>query len=193
MVSLITCYKKGKDFTDAQVYRLAEQVPDIVVITNEKLKGISTLPMPNEWENWWCKMNAYNTDLIGGDILLMDLDITVFNIPKIPKETTVLKDFPNNSRINSSLLFIKEKDRKRIYADWIENSDKIMKEYRTPQKWGDQAYLEKFLSNAPRWDKNIQNYKHQIRPKGCYSQGTDIVIFHGKPRPWTAGELKCCK
>lgn len=181
-ISIVTCFLAGGDFKAEHVQRLSAMAPGLVCITNEHVDGVKTLPMPIEWPGWWCKMNAYNTDLFSGDMLLIDLDTTILNMPAMPTETTVLNDFYRPELMGSGLVYMTESDRKRVYTEWIKHPDKHMACCRTRERWGDQGFLADIIPHAKRWGSNIRSYK--VHCRHGVPAGTDIICYHGKPRPW---------
>lgn len=186
MPKLVTCFLPGGDFKPEHVQRLANQVPGLVCITNEKIEGVETLPMKTEWPGWWCKMNAYDLYLFLGGMLLIDLDTTILELPTMPKETTVLDDFYRPRLMGSGFMFVTEADRKKIYDEWIRNPKGHMKKNRTRNRLGDQGFLLDIIPHAKRWGSEIVSYKKHC--KHGVPQGAKVVCFHGKPRPWEVGQ-----
>ena len=182
MVTIVTCFLPGGDFAPEHVQRLAAMVPGLTCITNEPVDGVKILPMRNEWPGWWCKMNAYDTDLFSGDMLLVDLDTTIIKMPTMPTETTVLNDFYIPDLMGSGFMYVTESDRVRIYSEWMSNPHGHIDRCRTRERWGDQGFLSGVIPQAKRWGKNIVSYK--VHCKHGIPPGTDVICYHGKPRPW---------
>jgi len=178
----VCAFVSGGDFTHKHVQALARQVPGLVCITAEHVPDAPTVTPKWQWPGWWCKMAAYDTDLIHGDVLLLDLDTVVLRMPEMPTVTTVLNDFTRPGHIGSGLVYATEAERKRLYGIWMQNPDSHMARCTTPQAWGDQGFLEPLLPDAGRWGTNIVSYKRHCL-HGVPDRA-DVICFHGKPRPW---------
>lgn len=52
----------------------------------------------------------------------------------------------------------------------------------TREAWGDQGFLMPLIGKRARWGANVRSYK--VHCRNGVPRGTDVVCFHGKPRPW---------
>lgn len=181
-MKIVTCFLAGGDFKVEHVQRLAKMIPALTCITNERVQGVKALPMRHEWKGWWCKMNAYDPNLFDEDMLLIDLDTTIIRAPELPTQTTVLSDFYRPDLIGSGFVFITKGDRKRIYDEFIKDPQAVMSRCNTREKWGDQGFLQEVIPSAKRWGGNVSSYK--LHCKSGAPKSTDVICFHGKPRPW---------
>lgn len=181
-VTPVCAYVAGGDFRTDHALALASQVPGLVCLSSTPVPFVRTIAPKVQWPHWWCKMAAYDTDLIPGDILLMDLDTVVLQMPQMPTKTTVLNDFTRPGCIGSGFVYITEADRKRVYEVWMQDPSSHMARCTTRDAWGDQGFLEPLLPDAGRWGSNIVSYKRHCLHGIPF--GTDVVCFHGVPRPW---------
>lgn len=157
-------------------------VPGIRCITQDDIGGIKCLRPEIQWPGWWCKMNAYNPALFDDDMLLIDLDTTVFRLPKIPTVTTVLPDFYRPELIGSGFMYVTAEDRKKIWQQWMRDPQLHMRRNRTRQRWGDQGFLMDIIGSSARWGDNVVSWK--VHCTSGVPPAADVICFHGKPRPW---------
>lgn len=183
MTTRVCVLRSGGDFLPEHVQVLARHVPDLVCLTDMPVEGVHCRPLRHRWPGWWSKMNAYGPD-IDGDMLLMDLDTIVFRLPGLPIETTVLPDFYRPELMGSGFLYVTAADRARIWEEFIRSPEAHMNRCRTRTCWGDQGFLMPLIGDAPRWGSNVVSYKVHYWPAGRLPDGTDVVCFHGRPRPW---------
>lgn len=182
---MILCVlRSGKDFRPSHVQWLARQVP-VVCLADQSVAGVETIPLRTNWPGWWAKMEAFDTSIVGGDMWLIDLDTVVFEMPSEPESTTVLSDFYRPQLMGSGFMFLKAEDRKRCFAEFKKNPKMHMARCNTRQRWGDQGFLNPLIGNSARWGDEVRSYKVHCREN--VPQGTKVVCFHGKPRPWECG------
>lgn len=179
---VIACVlRSGGDFGPEHVQWLAKQVPGVVCLSDVAVPGVETIPLRTDWPGWWSKMEMFGPSL-EGDVLMMDLDVVVLSLPDIPKGTTVLRDWLEPSVMNSSLMFVTERDRAKVWAAFNADPAGHMARYTRWPSLGDQAFLQTVIGSAQKWDDSIRSYKVHCR-KGL-PVGAKVVCFHGDPRPW---------
>jgi hypothetical protein len=54
--------------------------------------------------------------------------------------------------------------------------------YQSEPNYGDQGFLMPLIGKSARWGCNVVSYK--VHCKRGIPRGTDVICFHGKPRPW---------
>lgn len=175
----------GKGFGPQHAQWLARQVPGIVCLSDVDVPGVDTVPLRTKWPGWWAKMEAFDTTLIGGDVLLMDLDTVVFQLPQMPSTTTVLNDFYRPRLMGSGFMFLKREDRKRCFDKFRANPKVHMTTCVTRDRHGDQGFLNPLIGGSARWGDEVRSYK--VHCRFGVPHGTKVVAFHGTPRPWDAG------
>lgn len=172
--------RSGGDFGPEHVQWLAKQVPGLVCLSDVPVPGVETIALEHDWPGWWSKMSMFGPAL-EGDVLMMDLDTVVLRLPEA-SETTVLENYAEPGWMGSGLMFVTAEDRARVWEAWMANPSKHMRENQRWPKWGDQGFLQDYLGSAARWGANVRSYK--VHCMGGVPDGTEIVVFHGKPRPW---------
>lgn len=173
--------RSGGDFGPEHVQWLAKQVPGLVCLSDVPVPGVDRIALEHCWPGWWSKMEMFGPAL-SGDVLMMDLDTVVRALPETPTETTVLENYVEPGWMGSGLMFVTEADRRRVWDAWIASPEKHIRANQRWPKWGDQGFLQPLLGGAARWGENVRSYKRHCQ--GGLPDGTDVVVFHGKPRPW---------
>ena len=183
-VTPVCVLRSGGDFRQEHVQRLARQVPGLVCLSDVPVPGVATRALEHGWPGWWSKMEAFGPSL-AGDVLLIDLDTLVLRRPAPPAVTTVLPDFYRPHLMGSGFMFLTAADRARCWAEWIKAPGAHMRRCRTRECWGDQGFLMPLIGGSARWGANVVSWK--VHCKAGIPPGTDVVCFHGKPRPWEVG------
>jgi hypothetical protein len=182
--STLCVLRAGKDFTPRHVQWLAAQVPGLVCLSDQAVQGVPTIRLRTNWPGWWAKLEAFDPYLLAGDVLLIDLDNVVLQLPAVPRETTVLADFYRPQLMGSGFMFVTAADRARCWHAFTADPDRHMRECVTRERWGDQGFLQPLLgTTARRWGNEVRSYKLHCR--AGVPAGTQVVCFHGQPRPWS--------
>lgn len=180
-VTPVCVLRAGKDFRPEHVQWLARQVPDLVCLSDQRVPGVPTLALLTDWPGWWAKMEAFNPERVPGDVLLIDLDTVVFELPTAER-TTVLSDFYRPRLMGSGFMFLKEADRVRCWEAFNASPKRHMRECVTREKWGDQGFLHPLIGGCDRWGDEVRSFK--VHCRSGVPHGTKVVCFHGQPRPW---------
>lgn len=175
---------------DIQVICLSDKV-----FTPTKIYGISFLPLRDNWEGWWSKMNIFAPfydDM--KPFLFFDLDTVIldeysFLVPKgDPEEFIALTDWYTPSVINSSVMWVPDtKEIVKMWYDFDDHSKEMMRQFR-----GDQDFIFNRSKNfVRRWQdrtNGIQTMKPRPRCKPLLRkpEGVPVICFHGKPGVWEA-------
>jgi hypothetical protein len=200
-VKIVTVLRSGGDYTLDHVERLrgqcAKWAPDAEFCALTDIDGT----LRHDWPGWWCKMAAYED--VSEPFLLVDLDTTIVGpLDDIlaRRELTVLSDFYKPRQIQSSFMLVTPDAAAKAWAAWIADPERHMRECVTPQRWGDQGFLESV------WGRDVARWQ-DVLPGACVSwkvdcrvavgmkergdgripNGARVVISHGKPRPWECG------
>lgn len=162
----------------------------IVCLTDTHVKGCENIPFLNDWSGWWGKIELFRPGLFEGPVLYMDIDTRIVNSldPIVNewkvhgKQFTMLSNVYKKTDVGSGVMMW-EGDYSSLYNTFAENADAFMEEYKTPEKWGDQAFIRDHATwTIRRFNHRCRSYKAECR-RGIPA-GTHIVYFHGKPRPW---------
>lgn len=150
-------------------------------LSDVPVEGVETIPLAHDWPGWFAKLEMFGPSL-QGDVLMMDLDTVVRELPSMPNRTTVLTDFTEPSIIGSGLMYVTAEDRARVWDAWVADPAGHMKACTRWPKWGDQGFLMDHLAGAARWGDEVVSYK--VHCRNGLPERAKVVCFHGKPRPW---------
>lgn len=175
----------GGEYNESHVYRLAEQVPDLVCLSNVKIKGIETIKLDYNWPTWWSKLELFRPD-IQDDLMYFDLDTLVLRMPATPSFTTVLTDFGDKNVIATGLMFIKHEDKEPIWQNFIKDPEFSIRQH---TKWpvGDGGFINRFYNQCQRWQDIAKVYSWKYHCANGIPGDAEVVCFHGRPRPWDVG------
>jgi len=187
---VICVLKSGGEFNASHVRMLREGVlkhnPDIkfFCLSDVKVDGISTIFMQNNWPKWWPKIELFNI-FVDSPVLYLDLDTVVTgDITGLFRDKlTMLKDVNNLEKFGSGVMSWNG-DYSYLYDEFNKNPDRFMKEYKTRRKWGDQSFIMDYLQEKPDSYDFGELYSYKAHCLEGVPEGTKLVYFHGKPRPW---------
>lgn len=194
---MIVCVlRSGGEYKPCHVQWLERQVPGLIAITDVAVPGVRCIPMQHHWPGWWAKMNLFAPALSGG-LLYFDLDtVIVGGVEKLrhQRQTILLRDFYWPDKLASGLMYLTEKDRRKVWREWTKNPSQHMQEFK---QGGDGAFIASVLKNSAVWQDThpgeVISYKVHVRARGSSKwavgsgiipAGARVVCFHGKPRPW---------
>lgn len=194
MSPILTVLRNGKQFGPQHVQWLARQIGNqapMICLSDVKIEGVDTIPLAFNWPGWWAKLEILRPDLDIPSFLFLDLDTVILgDIGKYTqeKELTVLGGLSGEKWINSGMMFVTEDDTAEPFDYFLSAPEQVIAQHPA----GDQAFLHRFWADkAARWqDKypgEIVSYKRDILKRG-FMGGEQVVMFHGKPRPWDANE-----
>lgn len=205
--TIITVLKTGGDFRACHAEALRDQcetfAPDarFICLTDDAdlLPRDWARPLRHFWPGWWSKMEAYR---VAGPSLLMDLDTVILGRldPLLAEaarhQFTVLRDFnPHQRRLGTGLVAWRESAR-GFYEEFGAEAAKAIPAYTTPEKWGDQGFVDDYCREwgiEPAFWQDIApgavvSWKKQCRDG--VPPGARVVCFHGKPRPWDVPDIR---
>lgn len=143
--------------------------------------GIETRPLPGNLQGWWNKLYLFSPEAgLEGRNIFFDLDTVITsNIDELfayKGPFAILRDFYRPNGYGSAIM---------AWTDHHEIWDKFKAEGFPDIDGGDQAFIEKHVKNADRWQdfvKGIYSYKQNDCEKWP-PHDTKIVCFHGVPNP----------
>jgi hypothetical protein len=156
----------------------------------ERTAEINPLELKQDWPGWWSKIELFRPD-ISGNILYLDLDTVVLNLPEkylSPRTAPIFLLDANRKHagpINSGLMYIPRNHPRRHepYFDMLKDPATVTLKFK-----GDQHYLDGyFKTGCLFWQELFPNesksFKKDLRRGAPTNE--NIVFFHGQPRPWT--------
>lgn len=180
-----------------------------VCLSDVAVPGVETIPLRDGLPGWWSKIEVFREF---SDAFYIDLDTVV--IGDVGRYIDAAHEFTasagiyirGDGQINSSLLCWSG-DYRWIYEQFIADKDRIMAEYVTSMKWGDQAYIRDAMRAAGKPIATMQSLfpdavvsftrdvcKRRSSIKGVEDDrvrlGPDwkktprFVLFNGHTKPW---------
>lgn len=195
-VTVACVYKPGGDFTDEYVTRLCDGVARhcsvsyrFVCLTDQKIGGVTCIPLAQEWPGWWNKLQLFRE--FKGPTVYFDLDtVIVGDLNEILVNHhgfSALSDF--NKGTFASGVMAWSGDYSFLYDDF--SLSMIPKYSKSMAAWGDQGYIAERLFGFDSLQElhpgRFVSYKKHVRKEGRVPEGTSVVCFHGKPRPHQVG------
>lgn len=189
---LVTCvYKSGGHYTPDYVYRLRDNLKAVTpnarfVCLSDQALEVDTIPLIHNWSGWWSKIELFRPKLFSEPVLFVDLD-TVFRkditpLMDYPHKFTAIRNFMHPANGMASAVMAFNGDYSHIYRQFIADRPKrVMAEYRTSAKWGDQDYIKQHVT--PEYWQDIRRGEVTSVKLHRRTAKERIVCFHGKPKP----------
>lgn len=200
-MKIVTVLRSGGEYTPEHVKWIDAQISgkyEHVCLSDTTIPGIETIALQGKWKGWFAKLELFNPELIDGDIFYIDLDTIITGDINHMFESNSLASltdfyFPQNTA--SGILRIPQDKKWGIWQRILELENNIEKEH-----VGDGEFLRtidgfsrlqdlypgeicSYKANIAR--KGMPGYTRQFsRGDGTLPEGTRIICFHGRPRPW---------
>lgn len=186
MVRKVCVLRSGGEYRPEHVQWLARQVDMLQCLSDVPVPGVPCIPLQHDWPGWWSKLELFRPD-IDGDLMYIDLDTVVLRdlgplIDATGGKTTMLSDFYWPDRPASGLMYIAERDKAKVWKEWMRCPEQHMATPAARGTLGDQGFLGRVLS-PQRWQDISPGKVASYKVHG-HSPDVDVVCFHGKPRPW---------
>lgn len=146
----------------------------------------------NDWPGWWSKIELFRKDLFKTPVLYIDLDTVILrNIDEVFKaeknRMIMLRNLSSGKGVGSGLM-IWDGDFSFLYRNFAKYTEKWVRKYATPKKWGDQAFIEDRIENVIYFQDRHPNMVKSLNfdllgGKLEPDEYTKIVAFHGFPKP----------
>jgi SAM-dependent methyltransferase len=200
-VPTVACVlRSGGDFIPDHVRVLHEMVRercslqcDFVSLTDmgDMGNGIRTVELQRGEKSWWSKVELFR---LTGPVLYLDLDVIITGeLDALVHAVWGLKE--------DEVLMLTPFNRQRRHGDWASaimgwnGSHRVVVDGFDPSLLGhgvnEQMYVASALEKSgvkirPVQDHiRVSSYKRHIQ-RGVKPENTDVVCFHGRPRPWEA-------
>lgn len=200
---MIACVlKSGGAYRPEHVQRLSAQAAafapgePFVCLSDVPVDGVARVPLQHDWRGWWSKIELFRPDVFpdGMRVLYADLDTTFLGLLDTllarPEAFVMLSDFYRPERLASGLMLWTAGQQSSLYRRFAADPEPIMAACGVH---GDQRFLEgERLGDATRWQDILpgQVVSYKVHCKSGVPEGSRVVCFHGKPKPWDVGELK---
>lgn len=203
---VVLVLKSGGDFRPEHVARLVPMLPEcsITLLTDltdvDYPYGVHAIPLRHGWPAWWSKMELFNPAMGFHDkpFLFTDLDVTIRELPDSffnQPRSVVMAPYRNEEwarscgNIQTNLMLLHPTERAAVWARWIQDPVRWMREYRSDQEFVDSCGIQwstwqDLLPDA------VVSYKQNVQA-GASFDGSPIdeakikvIAYHGRPRPW---------
>lgn len=181
--------KQGPEYRPEHVATLADTIlahndlPIICLTDAPEIihPGVKVVPLQHGWPGWWSKIELFRE--CSQPTLYLDLDtVVVGKLPPIGDNFTMLADVYRSGDFGSGVMSWQVPP-VHIYEKFLQNAPYYMQQYRTANKWGDQAFIRDSIEQKPEvFGPEYRSYKVSCRRR--VPTGTKVVYFHGQPRPW---------
>lgn len=188
---LATVLKSGPEFTPQHLFELVESALhfnpdlDVVCLTDVEFEhsNITTIPLIHGWQGWWSKLELFRPGLLDGPTIYLDIDTRVIGELRLRSDRfTMLRDVYQRNNYGSGVMGWHNPPT-YLYEKFKGHAEHFMQHFRTRRCWGDQGFIQRHLKEKPdTFGREFRSYK-----KHCLNripEGTKVVYFHGKPRPW---------
>lgn len=197
MLTVACVLKAGPEYTADHVAALQRGVakhlsaPHRFVCLTDVEVPCEAIPLQHRWPGWWSKIELFASGTFSGPVLYFDLD-TIITGPLIDiaqaHRFAMLENFWRTDRVGSGMMAW-DCDLSQIYHRFAAGAEKYIREYTTPDKWGDQAFI---LAHSPVAPSRLQtmhpgmivSWKRHCVPINGVPASAGVVCFHGQPRPW---------
>lgn len=197
-IKVVCVLRTGGDFDEGYVEKLFNMVSrncshdyEFVCLTNstKKLCCDRQVKLKHKWEGFWSKVELFRSDIFdpNDQIIYFDLDTVILgSIDNMIGRTKfrMLQSFRQPLRFASGIMSWR--------GDWSDICEQFLKDpegYMAKYK-GDQEYIQAELFNSYSREPGLINerisivsYKKHCTPEMGAPKGTDVICFHGDPRP----------
>lgn len=207
-------YKTGGEYTQAHVTRIVAQIRGpgratcpILLLTDDRhtpFPDVEVRHLRTNLPRWWGKVETCAPG-IEGDLLFMDLDTTILGPLDDILAASALTIMRANIRkdrgrpfyagYQSALMYLTEPARAAAWEHW-----QMQGGARCIRQQPKQSF-DRFCETIPYWrqhmrfwqdaePRRVAHYKKDIQRQhgGRVPEGTSLVVFCGKPRPWDLPE-----
>lgn len=189
--------KAGPEYRPEHLYRMVDTLlahntwAKVVCLTDYPIQhqGITAVRLKHNWPGWWSKIELFRPGVIDEPTLYLDIDTIVTGSLADVRvdEFTMLANVYRPGDYGSGIMGWTQTPH-HIYNRFRASPDAYMGRYRTAERWGDQAFIRDNLGCLPKtFGDEFRSYKAYCQR--AVPPGTQIVYFHGKPRPWS-GRVK---
>ena len=209
--TVVCVYKTGGDFTEDYVINLRNAVGRhlkgghrFICLSDEKRVGnVETQPLTEGWPGWWSKLELFKDQFEEGPIIYLDLDTLVTGdfsaLAQLESTFTMIKGFRQTDRRGSGIMAW-HSDMSFLFEEFKAQATRLLGTVKDPKALWDQIFILRELRkrdiepDVVQKHVKVASYKNHC--KGGLPEGTQLVCFHGKPRPsdvqddWVVKEWK---
>lgn len=180
-----------------------------VCLSDVDVPGVETIPLRDNLPGWWSKIEIFREFL---DAFYVDLDTVIVEdvsayIDAEHRFTASAGVYIRGAgQINSSMICWSG-DYRWLYERFIADKDRIMAEYVTNSKWGDQGFIRDAMREAGKpidtmqrmFPEAVVSFTRDVLKRRCSLKGVEgdrvrlsanwtetprFVLFNGRSKPW---------
>ena len=180
--------RSGGDFTPHHVAGLRDQVAHFMpearfVCLSDVLVPCDRLPLVSTLPGWWAKLELFQAF---SRALYLDLDTVLVARPDAligAGKFCMIGDWIQGRLISSCMYW--EGDYSRLYRNIDQRKMRRYSNFKDKRHWGDQGYIQDEIGGlvTPFPAGVVRSYKKHCKER--IPEGTQVVAFHGQPRPWS--------
>lgn len=196
----VVCFKCGDKYGPEYVARMKAMfarhlsLPHTFTCYTEKpVDGVDCLPLPTEYQYWWCKIGAFKPGVVTGPAILSDLDMVfvrsldwvadfldadlaaIENWGSKPRQGPLYED-----EISSAFMIWNGRGATDVIYERFSPAD-----IRRLTPHGDQTFITEVMRGRVTLipQERIASFKRHCRDQGGPPADASVVAFHGTPRP----------
>jgi len=161
--------------------------PHVFACLTDQPQGADyAIRLQTDWPGWWAKIALGRPGQFAGGVLYLDLDVVLTRDIRLPHwdqltrgELYARQDWGRAGQINSSVMMWRGDALAPAFARFNAEPGKYIQEFRVH---GDQAYTSMAMAgHIQPMPLAVNSYKLS---SGAKPTDTDIMVFHGDPKPW---------
>lgn len=161
--------------------------------TERPVEGVDCLPLPTEYESWWCKLGAFKPGVVTGPAILSDLDMVFVDSldwvsEYLDADLAAIENW--GSRRHEGPLYEDEISSAFMVWNGCGATDEIFERFsladiRRLTPHGDQTFITEVMRGRVTLipQERICSFKRHCRDAGGPPKKASVVAFHGTPRP----------
>jgi hypothetical protein len=143
------------------------------------------IPLQTGWQGWWAKLELFRA--LTGRTLYLDLDSVILRdpAPLVTGAFTMIRNWAYPALFASGVMSW-EGDYGHIPRAFEPVAERVMREYVTCERWGDQAFIAEHAGQVQAFEPGaILSYRlHRLKDKPRPPAGATIVAFNNNALPW---------
>jgi len=142
------------------------------------------VPLETGWPGWWAKVELFRH--FKGRTLYLDLDTVLVGDPEplLTGEFLMCRNWVYPQLLTSAVMAW-DGDYSHIADEFGPVAERVMAEYVTCERWGDQAWIAERAGDARAFpDGSILSYRFSLNERQPPPPDARIVAFNGTHLPW---------
>jgi hypothetical protein len=182
--------RSGGAYRAEHVGGLARQVAHF--LPDARFVCLSDVPVPcerieiaSDWPGWWAKIELF--EHFKGRTLYLDIDSVIAKdpAPLVTGRFTMIENWMHPGRFCSGVMSW-DGDYSRITEAFRADAPRVMADYVTTERWGDQAFIAEHASPAAFPAGSVASFRYQQLSHSEPPKHAKIVAFNATHLPWNS-------